>query len=251
MELNVEEKGTPICIIKNAPDKKTPVIYLEKEGERARFPFQELSLDKDQYFQVIPDPTIERNVIYLTGQSGSGKSYWIKLYCKEYAKMYPKRDIFVFSSLQEDKSLDDIKKLKRIKLSEQLLQEQITSEDFKDSLVIFDDCDVITSKPMKNKVISIMNSILETGRHWRTSICVVSHLACKGNETKTVLNECQSIVIFPKSIGAGNLKYLLNNYSSLDKEQQKKLKHVKSRWICIRKTYPNVIISEKEIFVSN
>jgi hypothetical protein len=245
--LNVEMKGQPICLIKEDNNKKG-VVSLD---DSARFPLKKLNLENNQYFQIIPDVTKERDVIYITGQSGSGKSYWISNYANEYKKMFPKKEIYLFSSLNEDKSIDSIKNLKRIKLSQELLDEDITAKDFENSLVIFDDCDVISIKQIKNKVISIMNSILECGRHYKISCIVVSHLACKGSETKTILNECHKIVLFPQSIGAANLKYLLNCYSSLDKNQQEKVKKLKSRWVCICKTYPNVICSEKDIYLSS
>jgi len=250
MLLNFEGQGDPICLIRDTGEKKAPIISLEKEGEKARFPFDKLHLEAEApHFSIIPNPRIERSVIYITGQSGSGKSYWMAQYCNEFHKMFPKRSIFLFSSLAEDKTIDSVKCLKRIKLTPELMNEDITAEDFKDSLVIFDDTDVISDKKMKAKVNQIMGSILETGRHWNTYCCVSSHLACAGNDTKRILNEAHKIVIFPASIGAGKLKYLLENYSSLDKDQQKKLKGIKSRWICINKSYPNVIIAEKDILL--
>ena len=250
-KLNFENQGTPICIIKETGEKKAPVISLEKEGETARIPFEKLHLDGEQYFQIIPNPKTERQVIYITGQSGSGKSYFMAQYGNEYHKMYPKREIYLFSSLSEDSSIDKVKNLKRIKLTPQLLNEELTAEDFQESLVIFDDTDCITDKAMKTKVNKIMGSVLETGRHFSTSVIVSSHLACSGGETKRILNEAQKIVFFPSSIGASKLKYLLESYSSLDKEQQKKLKKLKSRWICIEKSYPPVVISQKDIFLPN
>jgi hypothetical protein len=251
MQLNFENQGTPICVIKETGEKKTPIIFLEKEGEKARFPFDKLHLDGEQYFQIIPNPKTERQVIYITGQSGSGKSYWMAQYGNEYHKMFPKKSIYLFSSLNDDKSIDAIKGLKRIKIGPELLNEELTAEDFKDALVIFDDTDCITDKAMRNKVNKIMGSVLETGRHFNTYCIVSSHLACAGADTKRILNEAQKIIFFPASIGAAKLKYLLESYSSLDKEQQKKLKKLKSRWICIEKSYPPVVISQKDIFLPN
>jgi hypothetical protein len=250
-QLNLESKGAPIVAIKETGEKKAPIIYLEREGESARFPFSQLHLEGDQYFQVIPNPLTERQVIYITGQSGSGKSYWIAQYGAEYHKMYPKRSIYLFSSLSDDKSIDSIKGLKRVKIGPDLMNEELTAEDFKDSLVLFDDTDCITDKAMRTKVNRIMGSVLETGRHFNTSCIVSSHLACSGADTKRILNEAQKIIFFPASIGAAKLKYLLESYSSLDKEQQKKLKKIKSRWICIEKSYPPVVISQHDIFLPN
>jgi hypothetical protein len=51
----------------------------------------------------------------------------------------------MFSSLQEDKSLDSIKP-KRFKLDESLYQDPIKMEDVKGSFIIYDDIDVISDK---------------------------------------------------------------------------------------------------------
>jgi hypothetical protein len=37
----------------------------------------------------------------------------------------------------------------------------------------------------------------------------------------------------------------------MDKDQIKKLKKVNSRWVTILKTYPQMVISEKEAYVLN
>ena len=76
------------------------------------------------------------------------------------------------------------------------MTEDITAKDFQDSLVIFDDTDCITDKYMKFKVNGILNSLLETGRHFNSSVVYTSHAACNGNDTKKILNECHSILCF-------------------------------------------------------
>ena len=94
--------------------------------------------------------------------------------------------------------------------------------------------------------------ILNTGRHERVSVIFTSHLSCAGNETKLILCEAHSITIFPKNAGNRSLKYLLDSYFGLDKYQINYIKNAKnSRWITIIKTYPSVLISEKEAVVLN
>jgi hypothetical protein len=48
--------------------------------------FKRLKLPKDSQFQHIPDPTRERDIIYITGASVSGKSYYTRKYLEEYKK---------------------------------------------------------------------------------------------------------------------------------------------------------------------
>ena len=62
------------------------------------------------FLQVIPetDPN-KREIIFVAGASGSGKSYWTAGYANEYKKKYPDRNIIIFSKLDDDDVLDKLK----------------------------------------------------------------------------------------------------------------------------------------------
>jgi hypothetical protein len=241
MSLNFFEDGKAIA----KAGKKT--IYVnDKPVEDG---FCDLKLRGDLKFQQIPDKNTERSILYITAPSGSGKSYYTKEYIVEYHKMYPKRDIFIFSSLESDPTLDKLKYIKRMKIkSEAFLTSDLGASDFKDTLCVFDDCDCISDKKIKNKILSIFNQIAETGRHFNVSCIWTSHTATAGIETKKILNECHSITIFPKNAGGKMLKYLLDQYLGLDKEEIKKVKAVEGRWCTILKTYPMTFMSENEMW---
>jgi Cdc6-like AAA superfamily ATPase len=248
--MNFESEGQPFCIIKNSRTKKTPILSVD-DSKNAKAIFNELKLTGAEKFQQIPDTKKERQILYICGASGSGKSYYTKEYCDQFKKAFPKRQIYLFSSIADDSSIDKVKDLKRIALTPALLQDDLKAEDFKDSLVIFDDVDCITDKPMKIKVASILNSILETGRHFNVYCIYTSHLACSGNETKRILNEAHSITFFPKNSGGRVLKYLLESYLGFDKDQIKKTKKLNSRWCTVIKSFPMVVLSEQEVYTLN
>lgn len=245
--MNFEGQGSPVAIIKTKSTKVVPVVSVD-DKKVARQSFTEFKLTGSDMFQQIPNPNTERQILYITGASGSGKSYYCKMYCDEFKRMYPKRNIYLISSISDDSSIDKVKDLKRIKLTPSLLDDELTAQDFRDSLVIFDDTDCITDKKMKVKINGILNSILETGRHFNVYCIFTSHLACAGNDTKRILNESHSITFFPHSLGGRSLKYLLDNYLGLDKQQIKKIKKLESRWVTVLKTYPQIVMSEKDIY---
>ena len=263
MSINLENKGIPVAIIisktenekkkKGAKQTSTPIVSISDTTEGVVSPTNELSLrDKpDLIFQPIPNPETERQILYITGSSGSGKSFFTRKYCNEFAKLFPRRNIYLFSSIADDDSIDAIKGLNRIKLTPAFLEENWEIEDFRDSLVIFDDTDCITDKKTRNKVNGILNMILETGRHTNTYCIYTSHLACAGNDTKRILNEAHSITFFPATAGGRTLKYLLESYMGLDKEQIQKVKRLPSRWITVCKSYPKCILSEKDVLLLN
>ena len=96
---------------------------------------------------MLPDVNTERTIIYISGPSGSGKSYFSKLYLKEFKKKFKTSSIYIISSLMEDESLDDIPNLKRVKIDESLYEDTIDMSDFEpNDIILFDDIDVISDK---------------------------------------------------------------------------------------------------------
>ena len=204
----------------------------------------------EETIQQTYDKSTERMINYVTAPSGAGKSHYTRELIKQYHKLYPKNDIFVFSSLSECATLDKLKYLKRIKIhEEEFLSHTFTIQDLKDTLCVFDDTDVIIQKNVKKKVYEVLNLILQTGRHTKTSCIYTSHLATQGLDTKIILAECHSITIFPRNIGGKTAKYLLDQYLGLDKDEIKRLKQLKGRWATITKSYPMCVLSESEVFV--
>jgi hypothetical protein len=251
--MNLEDVGVPVALITFEGDKKkNKTLSIEQDKSNVEDYIKELKLTKPkEKIQHIPNKKSERQILYITGASGSGKSYYTKHYCDQYKKMFPKNDIYLISSINEDSSIDKVKGMKRIKLSNELLTTDLQANDFKDSMVIFDDTDCLTNKIMRQKVNGILNMLLETGRHTNTSVIYTSHLATAGLDTKRILNEAHSITIFPHSLGGRSLKYLLENYFGLDRHQIKKIKTLPSRWVTLIKSFPMVVLSEKEAYVLN
>ena len=248
--MNIEGKGKIVASIINKRDpSKNRDIYVENDKREIKNYLEEIELeDEDETIQLMPNKKTERGILYITGSSGSGKSYYTRDYIKEYHITFPKNPVYLFSSLNDDTTLDKITYLKRIKLDAKFLNTDFTIEDFRNCLVIFDDTDAINNKPMKIKLQGIANIIMETGRHTRTSFIYTSHIANKGGDTKTILNETHSITFFPNTAGARTMKYLLENSFGLDKHQVKKIKQIgttKSRWITICKTYPLIVLHQK------
>jgi hypothetical protein len=196
-------------------------------------------------FQQVPDTTKERDILYITGPSGSGKSTYVVNYLKEYKLKYKNRHIFVLSSLKEDETLDQIKGLKRIKLDDKMWQEPLEASLFEECCVIADDVDVISDKKIRDATIKLINQILEIGRHFKTTLIMTNHLATAGKDTRRVLNEAHTITYFPHSGSAHGIKYLLQEYCGISKEDMQLAKKSQSRWCTIYKNYPCVLMTER------
>ena len=212
-------------------------------------PFSRLDIGEGK-FQQVPDPDTERQILYITGASGSGKSTYTANYLKNYKKIWPKRPIYCFSALKSDESLDVVKP-KRVAIDDALVSDPLPIEEFKDSCVIFDDIDVISDKKQREAVYGILNSALETGRHFNVTVVITNHLSTGGKDTRRVLNECHSVTYFPFSGSNVGLKRLLVDYLGLSTTQIAYVKTLKSRWCTIFKNYPTVLLTERNIWLAS
>ena len=249
--LNFENEGNLVAIIVNKDkdkNKNEKKLYVSPDPGSVKSGGVSFTCDINETLQLVPNIKAERQCLYICGQSGSGKSHFTTSYVKQYKKMFPKRNIFVISSIEEDSSIDSLKPKRINVLHPEFMYDAFTSEDFKDSLVIFDDVDVFPTK-IRKKVMEIVNNILQIGRHFNVSICFTTHSPTNGAETKILLAEANVITVFAQTTGSRALKYLLDNYLGMDKKQIDKLKKMKSRAISVIRGYPMVVLAEKEAFL--
>lgn len=204
-----------------------------------------IDLTTDSMFVPIPSPDEDkREVWYIAGASGAGKSYFARNLAEAYKKLYPDREIYLISKLNEDETLDNMKigKPKRIKV-ESLLDHPPELEEFRDCMILLDDYDAF-GKPFDKVVHQLIDDIASMGRHTRTTMCCMTHHLTNYSKTRLILNEATHIVVYPQATAFAPLKYLLKQYVGLDEKQVKKLKNSGSRWVAFKKTYPQYIITE-------
>ena len=219
--LYFEQIGKIVAIIKDSSEIKSKKgkakqstsndqIYVcdNKQAKEVRHPEENITLDDEHHFQLAINKETERPIGYGVAASGSGKSYFVKQFALEYHKVYPSRPIFIISALNEDTTLDSLKCLQRIKLTESFIEEDFKAVDFENSLMILDDTDTITNKKILQKVNQIRDDILQCGRHNNVSCLITSHTACNGIQTRLCLNESHFITFFPSGLGGRALKYL-------------------------------------------
>ena len=246
---NLDRVGKKVAIIKDNKKFEKKAIYISPDEDEDIDGFSQMHLDSGK-FQLTVD-TSTRQILYCTGPSGSGKSTFILNYLAEWKKHFKKSDIYVFSALAEDETLDKMSGLKRIRIDEDLEEENIDYNDFKDCALVFDDTDVISNKKVKDEVYKILNKCLEVGRHENIFLAISNHLPTNGLHTRRILNEAHYVCWFPHAGASKQMKYLLNEYLGLDRETIRKIKRLKSRWACMFKLYPQFILTEKDIFLLN
>lgn len=255
--LSLEEMHD-ICtaVMENNPPKNRELrdIYIIVKKELNNRKNLEFHIKDGEFCIYPPDKSKDRQrmCIYYAGPSGAGKSTQMGKYVKKYGQMFPKNNIFIFSSINEDKAYDNYHpKPKRIRIDESLLDETLDIEDeFKDSLVIFDDIDVIKgSKELKKYIIKLRDTILETGRHCNTDILCNSHQLLNYSQTRECLNESQIVVVFPKAGSVKHIRAFLKDYMGCSKEQVNRILSLPSRFVAIKKTAPQAVIYSQGIFL--
>ena len=136
---------------------------------------------------------------------------------------------------------------------EEFMDEPFDITELANSCVIFDDCEVISNKRLRQYVEAIADQCMIIGRHHNITVIMLAHTGCNGAKSKQILNECSSMTVFLRTMGGKARKYLFENYLSMDKDQMKKINSMKKfgRALTITKTYPQVAITEQCAYVLN
>ena len=251
-----EKELKPIAIVKSEKGDKDELhncfLYLDTAEKPDKNKKTKIELPFHCKFEIIPNTNPnKRDIIYLAGASGSGKSYLCKQIVENYVKLYPKRKIFIVSKLDYDDTLDSIKSKNIIKLDHTDFVNNppdINSELFYESFVIFDDIDAIDDKAQDKAINTFMNDIAVTGRKHRNgqgciSMAFISHYLSNYKKTRLILNEATHYCLYPQSTATSQLYYLLNKYLGMSRNEIRELKKL-GRWVCIHKNYPQHMISQ-------
>lgn len=223
-------------------------------------PIKKVDADEKDKFQQIPniklnkDGQIEdcREVVYIAGKSGSGKSWYANEYSLKYQKVFPNNPIYIISSV-DDGDKDMYRQLEDNALEGNVIRipkEEIKALDpvnFKDCLVIFDDCGQF-KKPYLLECSNLRDALLEIGRHKNVYMLCIEHLLFQYKDTRKLLNEATNVVFFPSSC-FHHIERYCRQFAGLDKANIQKIRDSKSRWMTIFNSYPVVIMGETECWI--
>ena len=181
---------------------------------------------------MVKDNQVEK--IYVAGISGSGKSTYSSRYITNYLKKYRDNEFYIFSNVDADECLD---KLDPVRIDLQNLESNpVSDEELEDSVCLFDDIATIANPRVRKITQNVLENLLEQGRHTNTTVICCAHVIMNYGQTRRLLNEATSVVIFPKA-GSNNLneKYL-KNYGGFNDDGIQKILHLPSRWVAIYRT---------------
>jgi len=223
---------------------------------------------KGKDFHIIPNLQ-NRQIIYVAGASGSGKSYFTAHFIRDFLALDKNKSkkVYIFSRLAEDKVFDNIIKseekrvassksedvppvrVHRVTINESLITDpiDIQNEVEKGSLLVFDDTETLTGKVAK-AVYALIDDVLQCGRHFNLSMVITSHLINGNNRnfTRMVHNESHFTVLFPYGLSRKHINYYAENYLGISKAQIAMFYKL-GRSVVISKHYPQYILSDAQI----
>lgn len=233
---------TALAVIYGAGSRDGDVLVLDPDAESKG----SIALNKGEKFALEPthDPK-GRDVIMVGGKSGSGKSYIARNFIKRYERLFPRRPIRLVSYLKEDTTIDDAKGAERID-PEQWVESPPELDYFEESLLVLDDIEGFerSNKDVFHAIQRVVDMIATTGRHAAASILNCSHLLTDYKRTRLWLGESNQFCIFPNGASLKQLNTLLGSYAGADGREIKKMRYLPSRWVCLRTSFPPIVIHE-------
>lgn len=240
----VEKDTPPEAFLSGTGDERVKEVYAKVKTTTNQD--TTIKLPDESTFQPIPDPDPKaRQIWYVAGISGSGKSYFAKGIAENYKKLFPDREIYLISkyNVDDDDTLGKMRigRPKSISL-DSLLNDYPDINEFENCLVIFDDYDTL-SPPYDKVVQKLIDDLAIRGRHTATSMCVLSHYLTNYKKTRLILGEAHFIVLYPMATSFKAMKYVCEHHCGLTKDEVQSLKKL-GRWVCIHKVFPQYLISQ-------
>lgn len=207
-------------------------------------------------FEPIPNPD-GREVNYIAGKSGSGKSTYASFLISKYLNMNPDKPIYLFSMVDKDPAFSKYeRKIIRIPIDDNLvdnpinLQKQVQNG----AVIIFDDINpaTITDKNLKKELDKLKISILEYGRKNNIDLIYTSHLINPNEQGfgRIIMNELHNLIIFKNGSSHHQQLYALTKHFGYSKADANKILKLNSRWILISNNNPEYILTERECIAS-
>lgn len=179
--------------------------------------------------------------IFISGATGAGKSWMIKLLCMNDKK---RRDIVIFTDLDnEDESFKELYESGRTMKPEEA-EEENKESPYDNKIVIFDDC----TKCEKGDVIEIRDHLLEKGRHKGTMVICVNHKLREWRNTMKPLNEARYVILFPSANKLAVMKFL--ETMGLKRKEQNAIINLSNddgRYLIYHQFFPNALITQRTV----
>lgn len=205
--------------------------------------------DDDEEIDIfMPIPIADTFRIAVFGATGTGKSKWTADNpMRAYSMLHPENKICVWTYFDHDPAFDHIKTVEYKDIDDSIVETPPKTSEFENTLMIFDDIEALP-KNVRDVMVKFRDQCLACGRKLGISTISIMHEIHAGHLTKTSITECDEIVIF--SQGNGNIKpvkKLLLEKFGLSYRNTMSVIDSPTRWVLVKKSYPKVIMTPREI----
>jgi hypothetical protein len=204
--------------------------------------------EDDEVDIFMPIPIADTFRIAVFGATGTGKSKWTADNpMRAYSMLHPENKICVWTYFDHDPAFDHIKTVEYKDIDDSIVETPPKTSEFENTLMIFDDIEALP-KSVRDVMVKFRDQCLACGRKLGISTISIMHEIHAGHLTKTSITECDEIVIF--SQGNGNIKpvkKLLLEKFGLSYRNTMSVIDSPTRWVLVKKSYPKVIMTPREI----
>lgn len=198
----------------------------------------------------------DRDVYYLAGPGGVGKSTYIASLCRMYARMRPRSRIFLLSKKSHDDVIDSLTEAegKPTRLDWHRFWADIPPlTDFQDTMFIMDDCDTLPTEQFE-RLLFLLKELINDGRQVEgkpNSACTVvwvTHQSTDGNRSRAILSGITKAVVWPVKTNKNQMRCLLGTLGCEERMREICAKSYGSKWgwVTIEKSEPLVVLTPYE-----
>ena len=232
----------------NKPKKESNYIYLDKDDDiEASQSERHISIDKKTdptgIIPFIDIPKIKSIRIFISGSTGSGKTYLCEQILKSSFNKAP--NIYLFSSVNDDyKKFDNLLHVDIEQFNKSNADVDIYDALEPGSVCIFDDILSFGDKTLK-LYLKLRSQCLATGRHKQISTICIEQQPRNFIKSRDVLLNSEAYCFFPRASYLPYYKTCIDHIgmSKIDIEKFGK----DSRWVFINKTYPSYVVRQYNI----
>ncbi len=233
-------------------EKAIMKIVLSEDGSHEQIELPENLVIHSQF------PNIDlRDVCYVAGPYGSGKSTYCENYIREFINVMPQKDIYLISRIDNDQAFRGLLEdgvMTQVELTADIIDDPIDcKEELDNSLIIFDDFELLHKGIQKSVEITIKDCILngrdQSGEGRDIYAIITGHQICDGHRTRDIINESSSITFFPRAGGLKGIKRILDVHCGFEKEVISRILNLPSRWVTVYKRYPMWIMWESGVMI--
>ena len=174
-------------------------------------------------------------------------------YIKNFHNKYPKSKILLFSSKTKDAVIDNIKYVERVKIDEDIVENQYTLEELTKNktpiLTCFDDIEDFKTKKINKEIERLLNEILRNGRSFGIYCIYTHHQPNDYKATRNLVFEASHCVIYPKRCAKNSYDYFMEKKLNINKKNRDLINSLQSNYVCIKRDIPQAVIADKYILL--